>query len=58
MELNPTALNSYGIGLEDVRTMLSNANANRPKGQLTDGNRTWEIQRQRSAAQGRSSTAR
>src|SRR5262245_27559985 len=43
VELNPTALNKYGIGTGDVRTMLNNANANSPKGQLTDGERSWEI---------------
>ena len=43
VELNPTALNKYGIGLGDVRRMLSSTNVSRPKGQLTDGPRTWEI---------------
>ncbi len=43
VELNPTALNKYGIGLGDVRRMLSSTNVNRPKGQLADGTRTWEI---------------
>ena len=43
VDLNPTALNKYGIGLEDVRSMLSNANANRAKGHLTAGDKTWEI---------------
>jgi len=43
VDLNPTALNKYGIGLGDVRRMLSNTNVNRPKGQLADGTRTWEI---------------
>jgi len=32
VELNPTALFKYGIGLEDVRAALSAANANAPKG--------------------------
>ena len=44
VELNPTALNKYGIGLGDVRRMLNNTNVNRPKGQLMDGTRTWEIE--------------
>jgi multidrug efflux pump len=44
VDLNPTALNKYGIGLGDVRRMLSSTNVNRPKGQLADGTRTWEIQ--------------
>ena len=43
VDLNPTALNSYGIGLGDVRRMLSRTNVNRPKGQLSDGKRTWEV---------------
>ncbi|HZY60291.1 MAG TPA: efflux RND transporter permease subunit, partial [Candidatus Binataceae bacterium] len=34
VELNPTQLTNYGIGLEDVRTVLSHANANTPKGEL------------------------
>ena len=44
VELNPLALNKYGIGLEEVRTALSSANANLPKGHFTDGSRTWTIQ--------------
>ena len=32
VELNPTALFKYGIGLEDVRAALASANANSPKG--------------------------
>ena len=44
VEANPTALDRYGIGLEAVRTVLSSTNANRPKGQLSDGSRSWEIQ--------------
>ena len=43
IELNPTALNKYGIGLEQVRGVLSTANANTPKGYLSDGHRTWEV---------------
>ena len=36
VELNPTQLNSYGLGLQDVRNMLSAQNSNLPKGQITD----------------------
>ena len=43
VELNPTALNKYGIGLEQVRTVLSGANANTPKGHFSDGLRMWEV---------------
>jgi multidrug efflux pump len=43
VELNPTSLAHYGIGLEGVRNMLANANVNRPKGQLHGPERSWEI---------------
>jgi multidrug efflux pump len=43
IELNPSALNKYGIGFEAVRTVLSGANANVPKGHFTDGPRMWEV---------------
>jgi len=43
VELNPTSLAHYGIGLEGVRNMLDNANVNRPKGQLHGPERSWEI---------------
>ncbi len=43
VELNPLALNKYGIGLEDVRGVLSTTNVNRPKGQLADDARAWEL---------------
>src|SRR5260370_31294229 len=42
VELNPAALNKYGIGLEQVRTVLASANANTPKGHFSDRNRMWE----------------
>jgi len=44
VDLNPTALSKYGISLEAVRGVLSSTNVNRPKGQLINGDRTWEIQ--------------
>src|SRR5581483_10114153 len=43
VELNPQALNKYGVGLEDVRIALAAANANRPKGAVEDGERHWQI---------------
>jgi multidrug efflux pump len=43
VDLNPTALNHYGIGLEDVRAALASANVNRPKGQLWNEDHSWEI---------------
>ncbi len=44
VELDPQTLNKYGIGFEDVRTVLAATNANRPKGSLEDGDRHWQIQ--------------
>ncbi len=44
VELNPLALNKYGIGLEQVRTALSGANANVPKGHFANDGHTWTIQ--------------
>ncbi|HVA47633.1 MAG TPA: multidrug efflux RND transporter permease subunit [Pirellulales bacterium] len=43
VELNPTIMNHFGVGLDDVRTALANANANRPKGQIADDKRAWSI---------------
>src|SRR3989442_8573876 len=43
IELNPTALNKYGIGFEQVRSVLGSANANTPKGHFSDGKRMWEV---------------
>jgi hydrophobe/amphiphile efflux-1 (HAE1) family protein len=43
VEINPTLLNDFGLGLEDVRTVLADANANRPKGNLSDKNQTWSL---------------
>ncbi|HSM77275.1 MAG TPA: efflux RND transporter permease subunit, partial [Bryobacteraceae bacterium] len=43
VELNPAALNKYGIGLEDVRGVLSTANANVPKGHFSNKANSWEV---------------
>ncbi len=43
IELNPLALNKYGIGLEQVRQVLVRANANSPKGYFADDHRMYEI---------------
>ncbi|MDB5348477.1 MAG: mdtC 2 [Schlesneria sp.] len=43
VDLNPTVLNHYGLGLEDVRLALGAANANRPKGQIADEDRSWTL---------------
>src|SRR5262245_3949469 len=44
VELNPLALHKYGIGLDEVRDVLENTSVNRPKGQLSDGAQSWEIE--------------
>jgi len=41
IEINPTLLNNFGLGLDDVRTMLGTANANRPKGQISTKDHSW-----------------
>src|SRR3984957_18574707 len=43
VEVNPTQLNAYGLGLQDVRNMLSQQNANLPKEQISDGLVTADI---------------
>ena len=43
VELNPSALFKYGIGLEDVRAALSAANANTPKGSIDVGGRHYQL---------------
>jgi multidrug efflux pump len=43
VELNPMQLGNNGVGLEAVRTALSAANANRPKGAFNDGEHRWQI---------------
>jgi multidrug efflux pump len=44
VELNPLALNKYGLGLEQVRTALSGANSNLPKGHFANATHTWTTQ--------------
>jgi multidrug efflux pump len=43
VDANPTILNHYGLGLEDLRAVLGSANANRPKGSLADRSHTWSL---------------
>jgi len=43
IELNPTALNHYGIGLEDIRAALASANANSPKGSFDNGPQRFQL---------------
>jgi multidrug efflux pump len=43
VDVNPTQLNSYGLGLQDVASMLSRQNANSPKGQIINGSTSADI---------------
>jgi multidrug efflux pump len=43
VELNPHALSQYGIGLQDVRAAISNANANAPKGAIESSDLHYQI---------------
>jgi multidrug efflux pump len=42
-EVNPTLLNKLGIGLDTVRNALNAANANRPKGQVSDSTTSYSF---------------
>lgn len=44
VELNPNALNKYGIGLEDVRNTITKTNSAQPKGVMENGEQRWQIQ--------------
>ena len=43
IELNPRALNAYGIGVEDVRAAIAGANANQPKGLYSANGRRFQL---------------
>jgi multidrug efflux pump len=43
VDVNPTQLNATGLGLEDVRNMLSQQNANLAKGQLANNATTSDL---------------
>jgi multidrug efflux pump len=43
VELNPSAMFHYGIGLEDLRAALASANANSPKGAIEDDDFHYQI---------------
>jgi multidrug efflux pump len=43
VEINPLALTQYGIGLQDVRAAISNANANAPKGAIESDRLHYQI---------------
>jgi len=43
VDVNPTQLNSYGLGLQDVALMLNKQNANAPKGQFSNTATTMDV---------------
>ncbi|HZV97911.1 MAG TPA: efflux RND transporter permease subunit, partial [Methylophilaceae bacterium] len=43
VELNPTVLYKYGISYDDVTNAISSTNANRPKGTVEKGDRSWQV---------------
>ncbi len=42
-EINPTLVNKLNVSLDQIAAALTAANANRPKGQLSDRNQAWSI---------------
>ena len=44
VELEPRRLEQYGIALDDVRQTIADANQQKPKGDVEQGNRQWQIQ--------------
>src|SRR5579859_3633986 len=42
-EVNPTLLSKLGVGVEQVRAALGAANANRPKGEISNAINAWQI---------------
>ncbi|WP_130907353.1 efflux RND transporter permease subunit [Pseudomonas sp. Sample_16] len=44
IELEPQALNQYGVALDDVRKTIAEANVRRPKGSVEDAQRLWQVQ--------------
>ena len=43
VHVNPTILNKLGVGIDQVRSVLTSANANRPKGELSNGEASWMV---------------
>ena len=52
VELNPYALNRYGLAMEDVRAAIQAANANRPRGALQGQGRRLQIYTESANASG------
>ena len=43
VEINPLSISKYGIGLQDIRAAISNANANSPKGAIESDQLHYQI---------------
>src|SRR5437870_6231340 len=43
IQANPTALSSYGVNLDDVRTALQQASINRPKGNFDGPHQSYQV---------------
>ncbi|MGH7343067.1 MAG: efflux RND transporter permease subunit, partial [Candidatus Rokuibacteriota bacterium] len=43
VRVDPNRLSQLGVGLDEVRTALDRVNANKPKGELADGTKSWSI---------------
>jgi multidrug efflux pump len=43
VEVNPTLLNSHGLTIQNIQSVLSQQNAHEPAGQISDGNTTADI---------------
>ena len=44
VELEPQALNHYGVSLEEVRTAITGANVRQPTGYVEDAANSWQVQ--------------
>jgi len=44
VQVDPNALNHYGIALDEVAQTIRDANSLRPQGELEQGSRMWQIQ--------------
>jgi multidrug efflux pump len=43
VQINPTSLTKYDIGWEQIQSVLTAANANRPKGEVSDAQHNWRL---------------
>ncbi len=43
VEFNPTILNNFGLGVDQVAATLAAANANSPKGSIANNKITWQV---------------